>query len=117
MRICPTVVLVAYHHQRHTEVLSNVCTMPTSKNEQPKTLGEVTYTSHPHSTMGLNRNGLYRPIPRSKWIQLPMGSDLSINEHDPPNPGAHKCNGERIIVEVPQGSGPDARTTQNYRKR
>jgi hypothetical protein len=40
--------------------------------------GETTSITHSYETMGIDRNRFHRTVPRSRWVQLPMGSYMQI---------------------------------------
>jgi hypothetical protein len=73
--------------------------------------GETTFVTHSHETMGIDRNGFHRTVPRSRWVQLPMGSYMQIIIDGTLDTDKHKDNGNPVVVDMYGGGGEATWTT------
>jgi hypothetical protein len=66
---------------------------------------ETTSVTHSYKTMAINRNRFHRTIPRSRWVQLPMGSYMQIIINGTLNTDKHKDNSSPVVINIYEGGG------------
>jgi hypothetical protein len=79
--------------------------MRTDKRRISCSCGEITSPTHSDKTMGINRNGFYRTVPRSRQIQLLMGSDLQDVVNGTFDTSEYQDDGNTAVVDIHEGSG------------
>ena len=86
------------------EILQLVSSMFEGEGEWLTPVGSAALSTHPHSTMAIDRYGLCRSISGDRWLQLLMGSHMPYDQYGAPYPSEHQDDSITAVMDLLEGS-------------